>query len=103
MSEENVVYVDEDLEDLIPGFIENRHKDTEKIKGFLNSEDWQEIQRLGHSMKGSGGGYGFHEVTRIGQGIEEAAKTQSKDEIMKLTDSLSSYLSTVKIVIESED
>ncbi len=103
MSEENVVYVDEDLEDLIPGFIENRHKDANKIKGFLSSEEWQEIQRLGHSMKGSGGGYGFHEVTRIGQGIEEAAKTQSKDEIMKLTDSLSNYLSTVKIVIESED
>ena len=66
MSEEVIVYVDSDLEDLVPEFLENRYEDIEKINECLDNEEIAEIQRLGHSMKGSGGGYGFHEITRLG-------------------------------------
>ena len=103
MNEDNVVYVDPDLEELIPGFLENRQQDIVRIGEFLAEGNLTEIQRIGHSMKGSGGGYGFDEISRIGSGIEEAAKQVDTTEIEKLNSQLGQYLSTVKIVWHEED
>ena len=100
---EAVVYVDEDLEDLIPGFLENRQQDIVTINEQLESSDLSEIQRLGHSMKGSGGGYGFDEISKIGKAIEEAAEKGNTAEIAKMTSYLSQYLSDVKIVYQEEE
>ena len=61
-----IIHADIDLEDLIPGFLENRRKDIVEIGSLLASDDYETIQRLGHSMKGAGGGYGFDEITYIG-------------------------------------
>jgi len=98
MSDNVVVYVDEDLEDLIPDFMENRYQDITIIGELLERDDYQEIRRIGHSMKGSGGGYGFDEITRIGKEMEIAAQNNDKDEIARLTSLLSEYLSKVKVV-----
>jgi two-component system sensor histidine kinase/response regulator len=93
-----VVYVDPDLADLIPGYLENRHRDVQEIGRFLLEDDLQEILRLGHSMKGSGGGYGFEGITQIGREIEEAARRGDKDVVSKLKERLAGYLSRVKVV-----
>lgn len=100
---EVVAYVDEDLEDLIPGFLEHRKQDVVTINKQLNSGDLNEIQRLGHSMKGSGGGYGFDEISKIGKAIEEAAENGNTAEIAKMTSYLSQYLTDVKIVYQEEE
>ncbi|KAA3605880.1 MAG: Hpt domain-containing protein [Calditrichaeota bacterium] len=103
MSEQIVVYVDEDLEDLVPGFLENRNEDIDSIKQLIQDGNFPDVQRIGHSMKGSGGGYGFDKISEIGKGIEEFAKSESKDEILKLVNDLAHYLSVIKIeFIESE-
>ncbi len=103
MSEEVVVYVDSDLEDLVPDFIENRHEDIEKINECLDSEEIAEIQRLGHSMKGSGGGYGFHEITKLGSELEQAAGRGDKAEIDRLNKKLAQYLKVIKVVYQDMD
>ncbi|MFQ5675265.1 MAG: Hpt domain-containing protein [bacterium] len=100
MSEEIVVYVDADLEEITPEFLENRHEDIQHITRLLESDEIAEIQRLGHSMKGSGGGYGFHEVTRIGDALEQAAKQGDKMKIRELNERLAQYLSVVKVVYQ---
>jgi HPt (histidine-containing phosphotransfer) domain-containing protein len=97
------VYIDPDIEDLIPVFLENRHRDVEEIKRLLKVGDFEEIRRLGHSMKGAGGGYGFHEITEIGRKIEEAAKSKDKVEVEKLNMMLAEYLSVVKVVTRRND
>ncbi len=103
MSEQIIVYVDEDLEDLVPGFLENRNEDVDTIKRLIQEGNFSDIQRIGHSMKGSGGGYGFDKISELGKGIEEFSKAENKDEILKLVDDLVHYLSAVKIeYIESE-
>lgn len=100
---EVVVYVDEDLEELIPGFMENRKQDIVLINEQLENGNLSEIQRLGHSMKGSGGGYGFHEISTIGKEIEEAAKNGNRSQISKMVTYLSEYLTQVKIVYQEEE
>jgi len=98
-----VVYVDSDLEDLIPMFLENRHKDVEEIRRLLKEGNLGEIRRLGHSMKGSGGGYGFDEISEIGRNIEEAAKSGDGGKIEKLSSQLAEYLSVVEVVVRDEE
>lgn len=100
--EKIVVYIDADLEDLIPGFMENRRKDIQAMTGALDRQDYPTVQNLGHSMKGVGGGYGFDVITDIGRSIEEAAKAQSADDIRRWIDALASYLDRVEIVYEEE-
>lgn len=103
MSKELVVYVDEDLEDLMPDFMENRHQDITVIGELLGRGEYKEIQRIGHSMKGSGGGYGFDEITRIGKDLEIAAKNNDQSEVARLVGILSEYLSKVKVVYHEVD
>lgn len=95
-----VVRIDPDLEDLIPGFIENRRKDVSAILEALEKDDFQPIRSLGHSMKGAGGGYGFHAITDMGAALETAAKNKENDAIRRHANELSSYLDRVEIVFK---
>lgn len=96
--EKIVVNVDSDIEDLIPGFLENRHEDVKSIYDALEKEDYETIRILGHSMKGAGGGYGFDEITDIGRSIEESAEDKNQEEVKKWVINLSNYLDRVEIV-----
>jgi HPt (histidine-containing phosphotransfer) domain-containing protein len=96
--EKIVVNVDSDIEDLIPGFLENRQEDVKSIYDALEKEDYETIRILGHSMKGVGGGYGFDEITDIGRSIEESAEGKNPEEVKKWVINLSNYLDRVEIV-----
>lgn len=99
-SKKNIVHIDPDLEELIPEYLENRHKDVVSITQLLKDEDFEKIRLLGHSMKGSGGGYGFDRITEIGKSIENAALEKNQDIIRNSIEGLSSYLNCVEISYE---
>ena len=96
-NEKIVVHVDPDLEELIPGFLLRRREDIGAITDALQKEDYETARILGHSMKGSGGGYGFDFITDVGRSIEQAAKEKNKSEIRKQTDALLLYLGRIEI------
>ena len=48
-----IVHVDPELEDLIPGFLENRRNDVKSMSEALEQGDSGTIRVLGHSMKRS--------------------------------------------------
>lgn len=99
--EKIVVIVDEDLQDLIPGYLENRLKDITAIRESIAQGDYEAIRSIGHKMKGSGGGYGFDEITNIGRAMEEAAKNDYGEEIERQTAALKSYLERVEVVYQA--
>ncbi len=92
------IYVDPDLADLIPGFLDNRWKDIAAMQEALGRGDFETVRILGHSMKGAGGGYGFDAITEIGAALEQAAKGRNPDGIRKGLSDLASYLSRVEVV-----
>jgi len=98
--EKIIVHVDEEIEDLIPGFLENRRKDLIALKEALAKGDHESISRLGHKMKGTGGGYGFDLITDLGVSIEEAAKEKNNDEIQKRIHELFHFLENVEVIYE---
>lgn len=98
-----IVHIDEELEDLIPGFLENRRKDIDQILAALEDKDYELIRMLGHSMKGAGGGYGFDAITDIGFSLETAAKEENIEKIQTHVNSLSYYLDHVEVSYEQAD
>ncbi len=94
------VKIDRDLEDLIPGYLERRQEDVSAIRDACDAGDFDKIKILGHSMKGSGGGYGFDRITEIGRMIEESAKNQDAAAILVHAGDLADYVSRVEIVYE---
>lgn len=99
-SEKTTVKVDKDLEDLIPGFMQRRRGDVASLKASLSAGELDKIRITGHSMKGTGGGYGFDDLSRIGAGLEKAALAEDAEKISALVDRLEQYLDNVVIEFE---
>ena len=66
MTDQIIVEIERELEDLIPWYLENRINHIKTIREALEKADYKTVCLLGHSMKGSGGGYGFEQITWIG-------------------------------------
>ncbi len=100
MSDRIRVNIDPDIEDLIPGFLDNRRNDVERIRAALVSGDFANIRLLGHSMKGAGGGYGFDPITDYGAELEQAALRQDVATIEGALGKLADYLARVEPVFD---
>ena len=71
-------------------YIKHTSKELDKIK--LDSDSLEAIRTFGHNIKGSGGMYGFDEVTNIGLQIENAAKESDLDSIKLSLSELGDFL-----------
>ena len=98
--EKIVVQVDADLEDLIPGYLQNRRQDVDSILQAVEKQDFEAIRVLGHTMKGTGGGYGFDAITEMGRALEEAARDRNIPAIRQGAAALLAYLQTVEAVFQ---
>jgi HPt (histidine-containing phosphotransfer) domain-containing protein len=94
------VQLDPDIQELIPGFLENRRKDVKTIQAALAKGDFAAIIVLGHTMKGDGGGYGFDAITDIGASIETAAKQKSTERVRQGVERLAEFLERVEVVYQ---
>ena len=99
-SKKIIIQVDSDLEDLIPGFLDNRRREITAIFDAVGRNDYDFIAKAGHTMKGVGGGYGFDAITDIGDAIEQAAKQKDPLKIKHCLNELSNYLQRIEIVFE---
>ncbi len=95
-----LVKIDPDLEELIPGFLENRHKDLQSLQAALAAAEHPTMQAIGHSLAGVGGGYGFVGMSELGADIEAAARQQDLATLAALIDSLERYMQNIEIVFE---
>lgn len=92
------VSIDPDLEELVPGFLENRRKDAVALARAAKAGDVKTVRLLGHRMKGDGGGYGFQEISDIGEALEQAASRQDWKVILQKTEALTAFLAQVDVV-----
>lgn len=95
-----IAHVDPDLEELIPGFLDNRRRDVDKLRTALAAGDFATVRITGHSMKGAGGGYGFQPITDIGAVIERAAMASDAAAAAAGVDELAAYLARVEVVYD---
>ena len=57
-------------------YVNHTSKELLSIMEDLESKSFDSLRTFGHNIKGSGGMYGFNEVTEIGAVIEAAAKDE---------------------------
>jgi HPt (histidine-containing phosphotransfer) domain-containing protein len=94
------VTVAKDLEDLIPVFMKNRHKELDALRVALASADFEQLRQLGHRMKGVGNSYGFARVSTIGKYIEDGARSGDRALLQARITEYHDYLSKVEIAYE---
>jgi len=92
-----VVEVDEEIRELIDGFLENRHADVKKLLDAVEIGDFETIRVLGHNMKGVGRNYGFDGITDIGALLEVAGKETETMNAQRQIAELIDYLDRVEI------
>jgi CheY-like chemotaxis protein len=88
------------IEEAIPLFLDITRQDLQSLYDALRTQDYSKIRFIGHDLKGSGGGYGFDEISSLGKFIEEAAKRSDGEEIGKHVSALADYLNRVEVVFD---
>src|SRR3954462_8732904 len=101
MAENNhKVTVARDLEDLIPVFIKNRHKELDTLRVALAAAEFEQLRQLGHRMKGVGVLYGFGHVFMLRQTMEDGARSGDRASLDARIREYADYLSRVQISYE---
>ena len=73
-------------------YINHTFKELKSIRENINSTTFDSLRTFGHNIKGSGGMYGFNEITEMGTTIESAAKDENMDQIKSGLDNLETFL-----------
>ncbi|MBI5279666.1 MAG: PAS domain S-box protein [Burkholderiales bacterium] len=92
-----VVRMDPLLADLVPEFLQHRREDVLTMRAALEGGDFATVGRLGHGMRGSGGGFGFQAITDIGMALEMAAGDCDRAASQQWLGELSSFLDRVEV------
>src|SRR5208337_5492365 len=92
MPDRVIVEVDEDLSDLIPGFLAHKRTDIDSIFEAVARRDYAAIGRIAHRIKGEGGSYGFDSMTEMGRSLEHAAAIRDNGSVTTLARQLLRYL-----------
>ena len=99
-AEDYKVTVAKDLEDLIPVFMKNRHKELDTLRVALAAADFEQLRQLGHRMKGVGNSYGFAHVSTLGKHVEDGARSGDRAALQATINEYDEYLSKVQIAYE---
>jgi HPt (histidine-containing phosphotransfer) domain-containing protein len=88
---------DEDNEDiglaeLLPQYFALCRDDLESLRACLKAGQFDKIRVLGHNLKGSGGAYGFPELSQLGAHLESAGKTHDHAAALESIGQLSDFL-----------
>jgi PAS domain S-box-containing protein len=88
--------VDEDFQKEIDGlkgfYIDNLKERHHQLVAALHDQNFGEIGRIGHSLKGSGASYGFNEISTLGFELETASQRNDLNVLSDLLHSLEEFL-----------
>jgi len=100
MPDRVIVEVDQDLSDLIPGFLQHKRADVAAIFDAVARRDYAEIDGIAHRIKGEGGSYGFDSMTEMGRSLQQAAATRDDGAVTTLARQLLNYMDRLEIVFQ---
>jgi hypothetical protein len=85
------------VKELLPGFLENRRRDLERLREALHAGDLAAIRDLGQNIRCFSRVYGFDELTEMGEEIRSAAEACSTLRLVHLQGRLADYLARVEL------
>jgi PAS domain S-box-containing protein len=85
------------LEEIVPGYLAARREEIPEMIKLLAASAFERLAVLGHNMKGTGGSYGFPELTRMGAALEQSAKQPDPGALSIQLTELKDYLGQVQL------
>ena len=92
-----VIQIDEEIKEIIPNFLEGREKDINLFKAAIDSEDFDQLESIGHKLKGNAGSYGFDKMSEYGAAIEIAAKNKELEKIKSIVQEFEDHFQSIEI------
>jgi len=100
MTDKIKVQVSKDIEVLVPRYLERRRREIETFRAALAGQDFDALRIGGHSLKGSGGGYGFDALTLIGGRIEKAAQQRDAATLDAAIAEYADYMARLEVMFD---
>ena len=80
---------DEDLREIVMMFVQEMPDRIAKIEAEFVDNNWSELERTAHQLKGAAGSYGFEKIGPIASKLETLLKSHAQlDEIAAVKDHL---------------
>ncbi|AEG59916.1 PAS domain-containing hybrid sensor histidine kinase/response regulator [Desulforamulus ruminis] len=79
---------DKGIELLVPWYLQDLAGEMDKLKEAARINDLVTVRYISHGLKGSGGAYGFPELSNLGAEIERAAVNQDLELVRSLVNQL---------------
>ena len=95
--------IDQRIADLVPRFLEVCQEGCAELRRALAEEQWSAAGTIGHTLRGAGGGYGFAEITQMGESIQAAARARDTAGLLALAERLENYLARVAEALKKRD
>lgn len=93
----HVVCLEKDLEPIVTRFLDRKRAEIPRLRAALHGQDFEEIRRLGHDLKGAGEGFGFPDLTAVGALLERGARSRDGGAINEQIDAMDRYLASVEV------
>lgn len=75
-------------------YIERRKRDLEDCLSGLARNQFEDIERVGHQLKGNGATFGHPELSSIGKKLEQAAQVQDLETLQTALKEFSHWVHT---------
>jgi len=85
--------VSEEVAALVPNYLASQSRQIQEAQEQLRHHDFDSIRRFGHNLKGTGRGYGFPEIEKLGRDLEQAAKENREQSITENLEALYRFVS----------
>jgi CheY-like chemotaxis protein len=86
------------FDELSPRYLAKRRNEFPEMLELLAASDFARIATLTHNLKGTGSGYGFPEISRLGKSLEQLAKQRDGEALRVQLAELGNYLDRVNLV-----
>lgn len=78
-------------------FYDRIHELKIELSTMLAHEDWEHIRDIAHTLKGSGGSYGYPEISRLGADICNGIDNEQFDNLAEIVVDLLFKMSRIEV------
>ncbi len=78
----------ENIQEYLPQFFENRKKDCAKARAALNQNNYDDVSRVGHAIKGVARPFGFPDLETMGLKLEEAGLQKDHNSCLRIVENI---------------
>src|SRR3954466_14601351 len=97
-----VLRAEPSVKELLPGFLQNRRRDLERLHEALHAGDLAAVRDVGQNIRCFSRVYGLDELTEMGEEIRAAAESRSTLRVLELQRRLADYLARVELEEEMD-